>query len=285
MSQYDFGTMDPTTTSGSQLATVMNNLRDALISCHKGPSRPTYAVAGTIWLNDATPTAQALNFYDGTQDITFGYFNSTTHAFTPAVGLFNAAAAAGTVDAITATFTPAITLADKTICTVVAGGANTSTTPTFAPNGLTARTIVKQGGQALVAGDIPRAGFVALLQYDLANTRWELLNPANPTMMKTDVSAVRTKAHPCTKSAVTDNSLTPDLTTTEVFDWTPTEAATLNAPTITGAGVWVIRYNYSSGPTLPKTPIKSSVWKATGDILLIIGFGSADYELVWLNKA
>lgn len=90
------------------------------------------------------------------------------------------AAAGGTVNAITATFTPAITLADKTICTVVAAGANTSTTPTFAPNGLTARTITKQGGQALAAEDIPRAGFVAILQYNLANTRWELLNPSLP---------------------------------------------------------------------------------------------------------
>lgn len=94
------------------------------------------------------------------------------------LGGFPVAAATGTVDAITATFSPAITLADKTICTVVAAGANTSTTPSFAPNGLTANTITKQGGQALAAGDIPRAGFVALLQYDLANTRWELLNPA-----------------------------------------------------------------------------------------------------------
>jgi len=100
-----------------------------------------------------------------------------------------------------------------------------------------------------------------------------------------DVSKVRTKSHPSTKSAVTDNSLTPDLTTAETFDWTPTGAATLNAPTIVGAGVWAIRYNYTSGPTLPKATYDGSAWVATGDILLLIGFGSADYELIWLNKA
>lgn len=88
------------------------------------------------------------------------------------------AAAGGTVDAITATFSPAITLADQTIVAVVSGGASTSATPSFTPNALTTRTITARGGAALVAGDIGAAGFVALLEYNLANTRWELLNPA-----------------------------------------------------------------------------------------------------------
>lgn len=87
------------------------------------------------------------------------------------------AGADGTVDAITAAFSPVITLADRKLVTVVAAGANTSTAPTFAPNGLAAHPITKAGGQALAAGNIPRAGFVAVLQYNLANTRWELLNP------------------------------------------------------------------------------------------------------------
>ena len=87
-------------------------------------------------------------------------------------------AAGGTVDAITATVVPALTLADQIMVAVVSAGASTSTTPTFAPNGLTARTITARGGAALVVGDIGPAGFVALLEYNLANTRWELLNPA-----------------------------------------------------------------------------------------------------------
>ena len=62
--------------------------------------------------------------------------------------------ATGTVDVITATFSPAITLADKTLCAIIASGANTSTTPTFNPNGLGAKTITKNGGFPLVAGDI-----------------------------------------------------------------------------------------------------------------------------------
>lgn len=88
------------------------------------------------------------------------------------------ATAAGAVDVITATYSPALTLSDKVVCAFVATGANTTTTPTFNADGLGAKTIVKQGGQALVAGDIPNALTVCILEYNLANTRWELLNPA-----------------------------------------------------------------------------------------------------------
>lgn len=87
-------------------------------------------------------------------------------------------AAGGSADAITADYTVDLTLADTTLCAIVAAYANATTTPTFAPDGLTAHTIVKHGGSALVAGDIPGAGAVCILEYNLANTRWELLNPA-----------------------------------------------------------------------------------------------------------
>lgn len=87
-------------------------------------------------------------------------------------------AAGGTADAITATYSPSITaLVDGMIVRVRAGAANATTTPTFAPNGLTAHTITKNGNQALVAGDIFGSGHDLLLEYNLAGTRWELLNP------------------------------------------------------------------------------------------------------------
>lgn len=89
------------------------------------------------------------------------------------------AAASGTVNAITANFSPDITLSDKMLVGVVSTGANTVVNPTFAPDGLTAHTITKNGGTALQIGDIA-AGSMILLQYNLANTRWELLNPKYP---------------------------------------------------------------------------------------------------------
>lgn len=94
-------------------------------------------------------------------------------------GLINWVAAGGTADAITASYAiPLTALIDGQLCFVRAGAANATTTPTFAPSGLTAHTITKLGGSALAAGDISAAGHELILRYKLASTRWELLNPA-----------------------------------------------------------------------------------------------------------
>lgn len=93
-----------------------------------------------------------------------------------------AAQAGGTVDAITATFEPPTTsaeLQDGTLWLVEAAGANTSTTPTFNPDSTGALTIKKNGGQALVAGDIRAAGHKLLLCYDSSGGHVELLNAAS----------------------------------------------------------------------------------------------------------
>lgn len=120
---------------------------------------------------------------------------------TGADGSVTAAAATGTVDAITATYAPPVTLTDKTIVALVLGGANATTTPTFAPNSLTAHTITKNGGQALAPGDLPGALAVSLLEYNLANTRWELLNPAISSGIKSVKSQTFTGSGTYTPSA------------------------------------------------------------------------------------
>lgn len=85
--------------------------------------------------------------------------------------------AGGTVDAITAT-TGLARLQNNALCVIRASGANTSTAPTFSPDGLTAKTITKLGNQSLVADDIFGTGHRIQLQYDSTNDVWELLNPA-----------------------------------------------------------------------------------------------------------
>ena len=97
--------------------------------------------------------------------------------------------AGGTADAITANFTPDLTLTDKTLCVVVALGPNTISNPTFAPDGVTAYNIVTRGGTALVPGDIAGAGHACIFEYNSANTRWELLNPATATIKAASVTA------------------------------------------------------------------------------------------------
>lgn len=85
--------------------------------------------------------------------------------------------AGGTADAMTLDYTPNTTLTDLTLIAFRAIGANTITNPTVNPDTLGAKTIVKYGNKPLAVGDIPRAGFVGFLQYNLANDNYELLNP------------------------------------------------------------------------------------------------------------
>ncbi len=84
-------------------------------------------------------------------------------------------AGGGTANAQTATYSPAIgsLVAGLNLCWLPSN-ANASTTPTFAPNGLTAKTIVKVGGAALTASDLTTTA-VACAIYD--GTSWELQNP------------------------------------------------------------------------------------------------------------
>ena len=133
-------------------------------------SAVAYGVPPTV-TNVGTPVAAIFNFQLETGP------TGLTGA-TGANGIGAPVDAGGTPDAITATYSPPATLVDHTICLFVASGANTTTTPTFAPDGLAAHVITKKGGSALAVGDIPAAGAVCILEYNLANTRWELLNPA-----------------------------------------------------------------------------------------------------------
>lgn len=111
----------------------------------------------------------------------------------------------GTANAITATYVPPVTaLVDGQLCCVRATAANSTTTPTFSPNGLTARTIVQTGGVALEAGNIAGDGHELLLRYDLTNTRWELLNPK--VLSATNVTGTIASGVTGTTQAAGDNS-------------------------------------------------------------------------------
>lgn len=85
---------------------------------------------------------------------------------------------AGTVDAITADFTPNVTLTDGIVVLVKAVGQITSTAPTLAVDGLTAKTIVKEAGSSLALTDITSVNQTLLLQYDLTLDQFILLNPS-----------------------------------------------------------------------------------------------------------
>lgn len=141
-------------------------------------------------------------------------------------GTVNWVVAGGTADALTATYVPTITaLVDGQLCFVRAASANATTTPTFAPNGLTAHTITKLGGVAIVAGEWATDQEL-ILRYKLASTRWELLNP-------TIVNGV--KANGIVTASITDAAVATakiadaNVTTAKIADSNVTNAKLANS--------------------------------------------------------
>lgn len=94
MAQSDFGTINPTTKSGSALATDLNNWRDAVHSGHRGSNRPSYVQGGMSWVQEVSSTTWRWYLYDGAQDILIGTINPTLDTFTPAIPAGSIAASA-----------------------------------------------------------------------------------------------------------------------------------------------------------------------------------------------
>jgi len=84
MAQYDFGTIDPNTKSGTALATDLNSYRNAVNSMHSGSSTPSYVTAGMLWV-DTTSADYELKLYDGAQSITVAIIDATNNVARVAV--------------------------------------------------------------------------------------------------------------------------------------------------------------------------------------------------------
>jgi len=77
MAQHDY---DIANASFPTVRTDINNVLSAINSSNSGTSRPSSAVAGTIWLDTSgAATAQLLKMYDGAADITLGTVNFTAN--------------------------------------------------------------------------------------------------------------------------------------------------------------------------------------------------------------
>ena len=68
MTQANVGTIDPDNTSGTELAALISNFEDALLSYHGGSSRPSYAVKNTIWA-DEDGDDDTFYLYTGSADV------------------------------------------------------------------------------------------------------------------------------------------------------------------------------------------------------------------------
>jgi len=80
MSQIIWDEIIAASTSGSQLATLLNDFKNAMVSGMSGNSRPTNIQASGSWVDETDSGAGYLHFklYDGTQDITLFTVNTTT---------------------------------------------------------------------------------------------------------------------------------------------------------------------------------------------------------------
>jgi hypothetical protein len=78
MSQNVFSQIVPTTTSGNQLAVILNDFKDAIVSGFSGTSRPSELAAGGYWIDISDPTLWAYKMYTGVQDVTIFTLNLTT---------------------------------------------------------------------------------------------------------------------------------------------------------------------------------------------------------------
>ena len=68
MAQFNLGTINASTKSGTQLASDLSNFELALFSTHSGSSAPSYVTAGLLW-GDSTSSNIIFNVYDGSDNI------------------------------------------------------------------------------------------------------------------------------------------------------------------------------------------------------------------------
>ncbi|NNH56900.1 hypothetical protein HLI01_08775 [Rhizobium laguerreae] len=66
----------------SAMASRIDDNFKAAVSAHSGASRPSYAVAGTLWISTATAGQLKLYLYDGADDILLSVIDTATNAVT-----------------------------------------------------------------------------------------------------------------------------------------------------------------------------------------------------------
>lgn len=117
MAQYDFATIDLDNTDGGDLASILQQWRDALNSRHSGASRPAYLPAGGLWTKIISGTSWQLMQYDGDTDIIVANINPTTNAVTVPAG------SVSTASIVTGAITTALIAAGAITATQMAADA------------------------------------------------------------------------------------------------------------------------------------------------------------------
>lgn len=169
MSQSDFGDLESPLTGAEFINSKLEPWRDAVHTMHSGSSRPSYAVAGLMWL-DTTTSPWVLKMFNGiSDDMPIGYFDPTAKTFFPLGYTIWAGSAGGSANALTLTPTPAISSYPVGVpFEFLATAANTGAGPTVSISSLTAQNLRCSIGGAKVA--LPKgaiqSGMILRIVYD-----------------------------------------------------------------------------------------------------------------------
>lgn len=145
--------------TGAELTALINIRLSALLASHTGPSRPTYAIPGTLWRNSID---NEIYYFDGTSDTpiiqSIDLLNNTADAVAQGavvpVGALTLVGNQYTAPAFSGPFATIPLAANRSFITSIpAGGENIATDPTIVVGGLTL-TIKDQKGDALPVGGL-----------------------------------------------------------------------------------------------------------------------------------
>lgn len=169
MSQYDFGNLESPLSGTAFFNSNLEPWRDALHSMHKGNSRPSYAVAGMMWVDDTTEP-WILNMFNGTaNDVTLGTIDPTNFWFKPSGTSMWGGSAGGTANALTLTPTiPLTAYAAGVVYECLITATNTSSTVTVNISALGTKNVKASIGVGKV--NVPlgalQNGMIARFVYD-----------------------------------------------------------------------------------------------------------------------
>lgn len=156
-----------------------NDGKQALLTHHKGASAPSYAEAGTIWLDDAA-TPWVLKVYDGVDWICLSQIHAGTNTVLPYTGQqvsrgLTLSTDSGTTDAYAVTLQPAISSYAAGLTILMKADSDNTGACTLAVDGLSPIAIKMPDGAVALPGAV-RDGGIYLLCHD--GSAFKVLNPS-----------------------------------------------------------------------------------------------------------
>ena len=202
-------------------ASTFTLVGDQTTEFHVGRRLKTTNTGGTVYgtisvsaytsLTTITIITDSSTLDSGLSAVSYGFLTQTNKSLPLDASAVYIGTAQGTADVLTVAAVPKLHLLnDKTAIRVKSAAANATTTPTVNVDALGAKTITKNGNQALEIGDIPRADYEMELRYNSSNDVWELLNPASELEIQSITATVAASALTLTlKAGVLDFRGTP----------------------------------------------------------------------------